>query len=393
MATYLQQLMRIAYLPKHVIERNVFEPFDSADELKKYIAFMYNRTTEGRQQLYQDRFLIIPLGALNGNEQYCLFESNRNAGRQPWALTFIGTETELCRRVAPFRFDSTLPCYSNALTEYNMGLFAFAYVPIATFSSLDGLYSNSLSVQENVEAQFRECWKTGRIVYSESDGHTNAAFALGINRGQEPLYATFSLNRNQGQQKWYCVGFLTRDRMRGFENIDFENTNPPDETQPPAERPKVFLVYGMDPVSHTPPANLPVIKHLLWAKNIEPIDLASEEHGGQTVIEAFEERAAQCKFAFVIYTPCDEGIDPQWELNAHGARERRQIWYPRQNVVFETGYFMAKLGRDRVRILLQKGDKDLKKPSDIDGVFYINMEDFSWCDRMLEALRREGVIN
>ena len=42
----------------------------------------------------------------------------------------------------------------------------------------------------------------------------------------------------------------------------------------------------------------------------------------------------------------------------------------RQNVVLELGMFLAKLGRDRVAILL-KEDRDFEKPSDIQGLIYI----------------------
>ena len=43
----------------------------------------------------------------------------------------------------------------------------------------------------------------------------------------------------------------------------------------------------------------------------------------------------------------------------------------RQNVVFELGYFMGKLGRERVCPLF-KGE--VEKPSDIDGIVYVPMD-------------------
>lgn len=399
MPIYLQQLMRIAYLPPYIIQKAVLEPFSSEEALKNYIAFMYNRTAEEKQQLYQDNLFVVPLGMINEQEYYCLFQANRNKNRQPWALTFIGTDSEIAARAMPIRFNTTLPHYSNALAKYNMGLLSFAYVPPAAFDRLEGLYDNEISVRENVEARFRECYQTGTIVFKESGNFKNAAFSLGICKDDKPLYAIFTPNRNQGQQEWYCVGFLSLDAAHGFEASDFEdnlidqtNINTSSLVRAYAERPKVFLVYGMDPITHMPPSELMTVKHLLLGKNIEPIDLAAEEHGSKAIIDAFEERADQCRFALIIYTPADEGFDTNWEQNSYGNRERRTIYYPRQNVVFETGYFMGKLGRDKVRVLLHTKGKNLARPSDIKDLFYIDMERYDWVDRMYEALRKESII-
>ena len=42
----------------------------------------------------------------------------------------------------------------------------------------------------------------------------------------------------------------------------------------------------------------------------------------------------------------------------------------RQNVVLELGMFLAKLGRERVAILLKEAS-DFERPSDIQGLIYI----------------------
>lgn len=43
----------------------------------------------------------------------------------------------------------------------------------------------------------------------------------------------------------------------------------------------------------------------------------------------------------------------------------------RQNVIFEHGYFIGKLGRERV-VALVKGDLEL--PSDINGILYLGID-------------------
>jgi predicted nucleotide-binding protein len=44
---------------------------------------------------------------------------------------------------------------------------------------------------------------------------------------------------------------------------------------------------------------------------------------------------------------------------------------PRDNVVFEAGYFAAAKGRDRVLIILEEG---AKMPADLGGNIYLNLQ-------------------
>ena len=56
-----------------------------------------------------------------------------------------------------------------------------------------------------------------------------------------------------------------------------------------------------------------------------------------------------------------------------------------QNVVFELGYFMGKLGRDRVCLLLKD---QVELPSDIGGIVYISMDpNDGWKTRLQRNIR------
>ena len=57
----------------------------------------------------------------------------------------------------------------------------------------------------------------------------------------------------------------------------------------------------------------------------------------------------------------------------------------RQNVVFEAGYFMGKLGRGNVIIV---ADKDLELPSDMQGVVYTDSK--NWKIEVLQGLDKIG---
>ena len=105
----------------------------------------------------------------------------------------------------------------------------------------------------------------------------------------------------------------------------------------------------------------------------EPIILAEKASGGLTIIEKFEKYAEDCNLIFVLLTP-----DDQYTENSKSRA--------RQNVIFEMGYFLGKLGRKSGRIiLLYKGNLEL--PNDISGVIYINID--SGIEAAGEQIRRE----
>ncbi len=69
-------------------------------------------------------------------------------------------------------------------------------------------------------------------------------------------------------------------------------------------------------------------------------------------------------YAVVLYTECDLGRDKNMPVNEERFRAR-------QNVVFEHGYLIAKLGREKVSAFV-KGD--VETPGDISGVVYTKMD-------------------
>jgi predicted nucleotide-binding protein len=118
---------------------------------------------------------------------------------------------------------------------------------------------------------------------------------------------------------------------------------------------KIFVVYGHDEIARTQ------LEALLRRWDLEPIILDQQASGGQTIIEKLEEYGSDVGYAIVLATPDDEG-----KAKAGNTYKSRV----RQNVVLELGMFLAKLGRERVAILLKEA-VDFEKPSDIQGLVYI----------------------
>lgn len=123
---------------------------------------------------------------------------------------------------------------------------------------------------------------------------------------------------------------------------------------------KVFVVYGHDENSKNQ------LDAMLRRWGLEPLILDQLPSKGQTIIEKLEEYTSNVGFAVVLATPDDEGH--------RSNHEDEKAFRARQNVVLELGMLLAKLGREKVAILL-KDQKQMERPSDIQGLVYIPFKD------------------
>ena len=123
-----------------------------------------------------------------------------------------------------------------------------------------------------------------------------------------------------------------------------------------SEKAKVYIVHG-----HDAEAKLEVAR-FIEKLGFEPIILHEQINDGMTIIEKIE-KYSNVGFGIVLYTPCDVGY-------AKG-KEKEKIARARQNVVFEHGYLISKLGRNNVCALV-KGS--VETPNDISGIVYIPLD-------------------
>ena len=120
---------------------------------------------------------------------------------------------------------------------------------------------------------------------------------------------------------------------------------------------KVFIVHGHDD------AAIQEMARTLEKGGFEAVILREQPDNGLTIIEKIEQNA-DVDFAVVLYTECDLGRAKEADVNDEKYRAR-------QNVVFEHGYLIGKLGRNHVCALV-KGN--VETPGDISGVLYVNMD-------------------
>ena len=118
---------------------------------------------------------------------------------------------------------------------------------------------------------------------------------------------------------------------------------------------QVFIVHGHDELAKTE------VARFVEKLGFEAIILSEQPNEGKTIIEKIEEYS-NVDFGIVLYTPCDVGAES-------GSKDFKNR--ARQNVVFEHGFLIGKLGRDRVHAL--KKD-DVETPNDISGIVYTNMD-------------------
>ncbi len=137
---------------------------------------------------------------------------------------------------------------------------------------------------------------------------------------------------------------------------------------------KVFIVHGRDEgVKDT-------VARFLEKLGLEPIILAEMPGQGQTIIEKFEQHA-QVGFAIVLLTPDDAGLLQGDENELIRPRAR-------QNVIFELGFFIGRLGREYVRALT-KGEVEI--PSNYVGIEYIPLDaSGGWKQKLFQELEDVG---
>jgi len=117
----------------------------------------------------------------------------------------------------------------------------------------------------------------------------------------------------------------------------------------------IFIVHGHnDSVKDK-------VADFIYKLGIEPVILNKQINKGQTILEIFEEYS-DIKAAIIILT--NEDIS---NYNDDSEFEKRA----RQNMIFEAGYFLGKLGKNNMIVIAEQG---VILPSVLEGYAYFKMD-------------------
>ena len=157
----------------------------------------------------------------------------------------------------------------------------------------------------------------------------------------------------------------------------------PEENQPPATSEvhknerintnEIFIVHGRDEGAKE------TVARFLDMLDLVPVTLAEKPGKDLTIIEKFEQ-PTHVGFAIVLLTPDDAGSlqDDENDLSPRA----------RQNVIFELGFFIGRLGREHV-CALTKGDVEI--PSNYAGIEYVPLDaSGGWKQKLFRELRSVG---
>lgn len=144
----------------------------------------------------------------------------------------------------------------------------------------------------------------------------------------------------------------------------------------------VFIVHGHDDgLKNT-------VARFITDCKLDPIILHEQVNQGRTLIEKFEYHS-DVGFAIILYTPCDLGAAVAELESVDGTKQLEKLkGRARQNVIFEHGYFIGRLGRENVCAIIRKG---VEQPSDLSGIVYIAHDQAdAWKVALMNELTASG---
>jgi predicted nucleotide-binding protein len=109
--------------------------------------------------------------------------------------------------------------------------------------------------------------------------------------------------------------------------------------------------------------------------DVTVLDWMTDFAPGSSILEQIAEAAYRCSAGIFLFTGDDQ-------LTDHAHKDKA---VPRDNVVFEAGYFTNAKGKDHVLIIRETG---AKMPADLGGDIYALLEDKSKIAPIKETIRR-----
>lgn len=139
----------------------------------------------------------------------------------------------------------------------------------------------------------------------------------------------------------------------------------------------VFIVHGHNELMKQS------VARLISKLKLNPIILHELPNKGKTIIEKFSDNS-DVAFAIVLISADDFAY-------AKNDKEENGKYRARQNVIFELGYFIGKLGRERVLTLFET-ENDIEILSDYTGVLFVPYDNLGkWQLDIVKELKAIGI--
>jgi predicted nucleotide-binding protein len=143
----------------------------------------------------------------------------------------------------------------------------------------------------------------------------------------------------------------------------------------PIHNTKVFLVHGHNESIRE------ITARFIEKLGLKVIVLHEQPNKGRTIIEKFVDYS-DVGFAIILLTGDDKGGESNKSHEAYKPRAR-------QNVILELGFFLGKLGRNKVCALYQEG---VEIPSDYSGVLFIKHDKSDgWKMKLAREIKEAGL--
>jgi len=206
---------------------------------------------------------------------------------------------------------------------------------------------------------------------SHNSEEPETEYGVGIKTFGITLTLPFKVKNRETTEKFKNSITLRLNKLKSIKKrLKLFETN--DKILKNTKNKKVFIVHGHNHRLRDR------VTFFLEQVGVLHIILDEQPNRGQTLIEKFEKHAQEAGYAIILYTPDDQVLSA--DITPKGR--------PRQNVVFEFGHFIGKLGRDKICILYKEGTEI---SSDIDGIAYIPFDDHdAWKMKLAQELKSAG---
>ena len=213
---------------------------------------------------------------------------------------------------------------------------------------------------------------TDDSIASEYDSSVSLSSAKDLGEYVEKIFSFYRIKTRELES--------IKDRLRLFGTVKTATVKS-EEGVPVGKR--IFIVHGHDEGAKQ------TVARFLENLDLEVVILHEQAGKGKTIIEKLEANSSDVdiEYAIVLLTPDDLG-------SAVSKGDKTKPGLPlqqraRQNVIFELGYFIAKLGRERVRALYTDG---VELPSDYQGVLYTKFDSTgAWKLELAREMKAAGI--